>query len=156
MKSIKQNIKMADWDFTGDQYYVDTESRYPLFSDIQTTDYSIAPGTKKSERAAQIVKSPESKFRSEQMGIPAYMAGCRCDECMYTRWLHAQRTQTVVPKPAQAEQVITFAPLGYMNVDSNMIVLVFMFMVIVFICCFYTKSISELKSQIKLLKMRLK
>jgi hypothetical protein len=144
---------MADWDFTGDQYYVDTESRYPLFSDIQTTDYSIAPSTKKPERVIQVVKSPESKFRSEQMGIPAYMSGCRCNECMYTQWLHAQR---VPPKPAPAEQIITFESLGHINVDSNMIVLVFMFMVIVFVCCFYTKSISELKSQIKLLKLQLK
>jgi hypothetical protein len=147
---------MSDWDFTGDQYYVDTESRYPLFSDIQTTDYSIAPSAKKTGTGARIVKSPESKFRSEQMGIPAYI-GCPCEQCVYNRWLHSQQTRHA-PKPTSppAEQIITFAPLGYMNVDSNMILLVFMFMVIVFVCCFYTKSISELKSQIKLLERQLR
>ena len=141
---------MADWDFTGDQYYVDTDSRYPLFSDIQTTDYSIAPVAKKYEREPQITKSSKSNFRNEPV------TGCQCDSCVYSRWLHSQRSRAAqVPAIKQPDQIITFAPLGYMNVDSGVIMMVFMFMVIVFICCFYTRSISKLKSKIKMLKRQI-
>ena len=32
---------MDNWDGTGDQYHVDTNTRYPVFSDMQLNDYTL-------------------------------------------------------------------------------------------------------------------
>lgn len=58
---------MSDWYFgSSDQYIVDTESRYPEFSDVQTNDYSI------SLYHPKYVNTLEDKYQVEQQYRPAY------------------------------------------------------------------------------------
>lgn len=111
-------------DYTSDQYRVDTETRYPLFSDIQTTDDDII---KREE--PRIQRRPRRQ--------------CTCDGCM--------RKLRRVHRPQQE-----FKPEPSIQLTVDNFVIAFMFLILVFICCFYAKSISELKEQIKALRQLIK
>lgn len=162
---------MNDWDGSSDQYHVDVETRYPLFSDIQTNDYSttIAPYKPWPLHAT----SYESKFQAEQQRLPTYYA-CKCGSCqpMKDYWPEPKqplRRQTLDErlKRYQEERDSMFlhggdvsatniTPFDRADINGGVFVIIFMFLVIVFICCFYTKSISELKSQLETLKQMVK
>jgi len=74
---------MSEWDGTGDQYHHDVDSRYPLFSDMQTTDYSI--NTVPRPVKPREVRSYESKYQYEQQDIPAILS-CKCGSCPMREW----------------------------------------------------------------------
>ncbi len=74
---------MSEWDGTGDQYHNDVDSRYPLFSDMQTTDYSI--NTVPRPVKPREVRSYESKYQYEQQDIPAILS-CKCGSCPMREW----------------------------------------------------------------------
>lgn len=140
---------MSSWDFTGDQYHVDTESRYPLFSDIQTTDQSLAiPYERRKPPSAprvRDVRTFESKFQTEQMGIPAYMN--RCSDCVLARERARERARIYAREQSQKKENDN----ANITIDSTFVI-VFMFLFMIFIFCFYAKSLMELTAQIESLK----
>jgi hypothetical protein len=94
---------MSGWDGSGDQYVADIESKYPLFSDIQTTDESIVTYRNEKTRPRG-VNSYESKYQSEQMGVPTYMS-CNCGSCPSANWPREVplQTKTIDQRLAQME-----------------------------------------------------
>lgn len=165
--------------YGGDQYRVDYESRYPTFSDYQVSDAAIAEHNWDRPARSRKVHSYESKYQTEQMGIPTYL-GCTCGSCPSSEWpkhkpmrrcsiedreqamdgAFERRCHADAPKQAPAPAVGdgTEKMLGGMlsgpsiTMDQNTIMIVLMFIMIVFICCFCIKSLTELKAQIKSLK----
>jgi hypothetical protein len=84
---------MSNWHFdSGDQYVVDTESRYPEFSDVQTNDYSLSmyqPNDYSlSMYQPKYVNTLEDKYQVEQQYHPAY----------YTCPPHRRRHRGVGPR----------------------------------------------------------
>jgi hypothetical protein len=72
-------------DYSSDQYMVDYESRYPMFSDYQVTDDMIAEHRWDRPARSRGVHTYEAKYQTEQMQIPAYM-GCNCGKCTQCEW----------------------------------------------------------------------
>lgn len=138
---------MNDWG--DDQYFASSDARYPLFSDMQTTDYNIGSMI---PAEAKKVASPEGKLRSAQAGVPAYVQKCQCSCQAY----QCPREYSQSYPGLMRESMRGGAPLGYVTIDTNMLVMIFLFIIIVFICCYCTKSMGELKAQIKALKMLVK
>src|SRR3989344_5874913 len=143
---------MDNW--SGDQYTIYSESRYPLFSDMETGDYMI---TQYKEPKQKIVNSFEDKFTAEQQGIPAYIA-CRCPHCFNNNvnpMMGHKSTPKIFNQQSGQRAIVQRSPVytqpksDEIVIDSNCIVIVFMFLIIVFICCFFGKAISELKLQLK-------
>lgn len=66
---------MDNWN--GDQYSVDMDSRYPIYSDVQTSDLQMMAVPRYVPTG---VGSFEDKFQAEQQGVPSYY-GCRCKNC---------------------------------------------------------------------------
>ena len=67
-----------DWqNCGGDQYTVDMESRYPLFSDVNANDF-MNKAVKR--QPAMMVSGIESRLVAEQQAVPAYMS-CACKVC---------------------------------------------------------------------------
>lgn len=108
-----------DWDFTGDQYHVDTDSRYPLFSDINTTDHVIyntkdsLPAVKNSTRSGQ-----KKYARGSGSYVGSKIQLCGANGCVLA------------------------------EIDINIVIIFFMFIVIIFLCVSYNRNISELKNYI--------
>lgn len=73
------------FEYSDDQYRADYESRYPQFSDYQITDSMLAEH--KWDRPARpgSVNTYESKYQTEQLGIPTYL-GCQCGKCPMSEW----------------------------------------------------------------------
>jgi hypothetical protein len=122
---------------TGDQYFVDTESRYPIFSDINNNDYLISN---------PITTMKVAKNKSEGISTS----------------IHPKLSQPIRHKPTQckccgpkttAQQHHFELPPNY---ESVIFLFVFLFIVLIIICCFGMKSIIELKSQIKFLQYMMK
>lgn len=145
---------MDTWNGTGDQYVLDTESRYPLFSDIQTTDYSISPKKLNMNKTKNPIKE---KFTST-------IKSCNCINCKHKNNPPIEKLTNPYESVNQRMKQLqmehdSFQPnLGFdsVNLDNNTIIIMFMFLVIVFVCCFFNNAISELKSQIKSLKQIIK
>lgn len=174
---------MSDWGGTSDQYFVDTTSRYPLFSDVQTDDYSL---TVPSHKYAQKMKginhntrydnsynnhsNAEVGFQREQMGIPSYYR-CNCSQCVrelsHLKRLENARGPRSGPVPQSwlenslgllksPEYFTNGTGLENLSMDGGTVVIIFLFLVIVFICCFYGRALNELRDQIKSLKYLVK
>lgn len=164
---------MGEWDGSGDQYKIDTESRYPMFSDVQTDDYSLAMVPKMTP--VRKVNTYESQFLTEQQGLPAYFR-CKCGTCGTPKTASPimMRKQTIDErlKKYQEERALMFkkSPVAAKSVEpanatftitqsdinGAMVLIMFMFLVIVFVCVFYTRAINKLQSQIKSLKQLIK
>ncbi|SIP85950.1 Hypothetical protein PACV_235 [Pacmanvirus A23] len=142
---------MDSWNGTGDQYVVDTDSRYPLFSDIQTTDYAISPVRINKNKAK---KPSTEKFESTQK--------CNCVNCIHKNDSQIEKYtsyESVNQRLHRLQLADNFQPsLNFDNItmDNTTIIIMFMFLLIVFICCFFNNAVGELKSQIKLLKQIIK
>lgn len=74
---------MSAWDGSGDQYHSDIDPRYPLFSDIQTTDYSLS--TSHRPIMPRNVKSYESEYLYSAQDMPAKLH-CNCGSCPMREW----------------------------------------------------------------------
>lgn len=149
---------MTDWTGSSDQFIVDTESRYPEFSDVQTSDFSLGlisnkPQSKCKCRSCVLsLRAPEIKVRSIDERYKSLLS-----DPMFQYATRTQRpTSPYPPLSHRSSQSIDIAPLGYVQLDNTSILILFLFLVIVFICCFYTKSLGELRSQIKSLKRMVK
>jgi hypothetical protein len=161
---------------SSDQFIVDTESRYPEFSDMQARRIV-------SHGPSRYVRTLESKFQHEQQGLPAYFR-CNCSACrmsdLYPRPRPPMRTQTVDERTrdglyehTRTGGYLTNVPFtngtftqhipslltgagvigAISTISNNMVLLMFIFLVVVFICCF--RQFGDLKTQIKSLKKRL-
>ncbi len=173
---------MSGWDGTGDQYHADVDSRYPLFSDMQTTDYSITT-VPKPIRPRQ-AHSYESKYQYEQQDIPATL-GCNCGACPMREWPRGSpplrklsidereaimqlqhdaifgRTNNFIAAPVRAsgaalEVSPTHAIMNQQGIhlDNNMIVLLFIFIIVIIVCGACMKSIGELRASLEKLMNR--
>ena len=162
-------------DYSDDQYRADYESRYPVFSDYQVTDAMLAEHKWDRPARSGQVNTYESKYQTEQLGIPTYL-GCQCGKCPMSEWPKApqMRRCTIDDRAAALEGAFekrcpapTIAELpklvptpagtgaesmhgGYMHgtMDQNTIMLVLMFIMFVFIC-YCMKTIIEMKVQLK-------
>lgn len=159
-------------DYSDDQYRADYESRYPMFSDYQVTDAMIAEHKWKRPARAGEVNTYESKYQTEQMGIPTYL-GCQCGKCPMSEWprvpqmrrctidqraaamdgaferrcSHTQkRKEETAEKPTDSVESMRGGYYG--NTDQTTIMLVLMFIMFVFIC-YCMKTIIEMKAQLK-------
>ena len=110
---------MSDWDGTGDQYHIDIDSRYPLFSDIQTTDYSINTAPKPVQ--LQRVHSYESKYQYEQQDVPAVLT-CKCGTCpMRDQYLERDKIRRLYDERDAILQLQHDAIMRtYKNISPNM------------------------------------
>lgn len=72
-------------DYSDDQYRADYESRYPVFSDYQVTDAMLAEHKWDRPARSGQVNTYESKYQTEQLGIPTYL-GCQCGKCPMSEW----------------------------------------------------------------------
>ena len=166
-------------DYSDDQYRADYESRYPDFSDYQVTDAMIAEHQWDRPAKSRGVHTYESKYQSEQAGIPTYI-DCPCGKCTQSAWprkpkMYAgttddrleemRRRQTcgmtaasipavatgAVAAPAVSSPGAVESMIGAHCMDPTTIMLVMMFIMFVFIC-YCMKSIIELKAQLKVQK----
>lgn len=179
------------YDGASDQYSIDVDVKYPMFSDYSISDYSLNKypsnvyGPEPPPPIPRKARSFENKYQVEQQGIPASYA-CNCTACpmhpLFPRGPGPMRQQTIderarsmmidsqkclpkcsldpivkskklASKPSDPDIIIT--PVG--NISSSQIfVICFIFILFVFICCFYGKALGELKTQLKSLKDLLK
>lgn len=172
------------YDGASDQYSIDVDVKYPMFSDYSISDYALNKypsnvyGVEPRPPAPQRARSYENKYQIEQQGIPAQYA-CNCNSCpmsyLYPRGPPPMRTNTVderarsqmiesqkcLPKCSTVNKInkkskpdIIITPIG--EISSQVLIIVFIFIMFVFICCFYGKALAELKMQLKSLKDILK
>lgn len=91
------------WDGTGDQYHSDIDPRYPLFSDIQTTDYSLMS----SHRPVlpREAHSYESEYLYSAQDLPAklYYGDMRCPSREWPRGVPPMRRNIVEDREALAQ-----------------------------------------------------
>lgn len=161
---------MNEWTGHGDQYIVDTDSRYPDYSD---TFYNRP----NKMMAVRNVKNFEDKYQYEQQYIPA-QCGHRCRTCspsdLYPQPRPPMRTQSVnerenrrlgyngpwpAPMPAAGAETTPPAPatgaapaLKHLHLDSTASILLMFFVFIVFICCCCVNYVGSLHAHIKSLK----
>ena len=169
---------MSDWDGTSDQYQMNDDSRYPLFSDMQTTDYSITTVPKPVQ--PHQARSFESKYQYEQQGIPAVIS-CRCGACPMAaprppRPLHRlsmdereaiiqlqhdaifgrayrrpEQPSAVVQPTAVVQPSTSFTYPSTINLDSTSIILMFIFFIVIIVCVACMRSIRDLQHTIAML-----
>lgn len=72
-------------EYSDDQYRADYESRYPQFSDYEVTDEMIAEHRWDRPAKPRGVRNFESKYQTEQVGLPAYL-GCEYGQCPESAW----------------------------------------------------------------------
>jgi hypothetical protein len=72
-------------EYSDDQYRADYESRYPQFSDYEVTDEMIAEHRWDRPAKPRGVRNFESKYQTEQIGLPAYL-GCEYGQCPESAW----------------------------------------------------------------------
>ncbi len=70
------------WNPTGDQYTTYVESRFPIFSNQQQSDYNHSAML--PAKAVNVLR-PEDKLVASQFGIPAYVQNCQCGGVMGNR-----------------------------------------------------------------------
>lgn len=168
---------MSGWNGTGDEYIVDVESRYPLFSDMQTKD------------GLRHARSRENQYLNTIQGIPSRYP-CRCSACPD----RGDYPRSTPMRPVQAENDrfgCMMASLsdpnyrcgacnlcldanylrrnvngyvsgntmehfgGYMTAispEQTTMVLVFMFIIMVFIAVMGARALQDIKYQLKKLK----
>jgi hypothetical protein len=163
-------------EYSGDQYQADYDSRYPAFSDYNTTDARLADpiGQARGDRPARVSRqmTPEGQYQMEQQDIPVYRP-ChnKCVSCEWPR--HAElrpytleqreykmmleeearmakcRQAPACPKVAPANGTVE-SMVGGLTADSN-VLLVFMFIMFVTIC-YCVKALIELRAEVKNLR----
>jgi hypothetical protein len=138
---------MDDWSLmSGDQYQCDVESRYPIFSDMQLSDYQIL--------TPEHTKSLENKYQYEQQGYPTYYnhAQKTCNREVPQRVYPMQRLSVsdrenlLRVDPGWPGVMQVPAAMNISQVDAPSLLLMFMFVVFVFVCWMYAGAMSELKS----------
>lgn len=95
---------MSTWDGSGDQYHSDIDPRYPLFSDVQTDDYSLAVSHRPI--MPREVNSLEAKYLYESQDMPAQLR-CKCGSCPMREWprgVPPMRRMNVENREALAQQ----------------------------------------------------
>jgi len=144
------------------------------YAKVNHSDNYIPGKYKNITPGGSIVRTYEDKFQREQSKLPAYY-GCSCNECAQFRYRpdEKQPMRTVaIPhgssspncrfaermEPANASKPKTTAgePVKLMNLslDSSNIdsmLVFFLFIVMVFICCTYMRTIDDLRAQINTL-----
>lgn len=164
-------------DFGTDQFTVDTESIYPLFSDIQANRY-----TNKERRCGRdytdATYSTMVKHRIQNLEAP-----CRCNKCTggkiisgfvdnNSKSVHVQPAELMpqlmpqlMPRliplstpPSQKQQIQhqSSQDPNMIIIDSNTLIIMFMFIIVVFVCSFGIRAMNNLSEQIKLLRAELK
>jgi hypothetical protein len=123
---------MSDWDFTGDQYRSDMDARYPLFSDIQTTDQSI------------VAARP----------LPRKMSECSCEGCVTAR-SKSQKPKDKSPRQVTEKMAVSSGPTKN-DIDNNTILIIFMFIIVIFICTCSLRLITDLQAKVNSLELMLK
>ncbi len=155
---------MDDWAVaTGDQYVTDMNERYPVFDAPRSYERAIVAAAPVREGTISLrdpsmskMGSYEKLFRNDQFQRPAVMT---CDKCRHgcaDAYVVAKKSKprvTAAKAGGRMEAAASGAvSMESLKIDSNVLLFMFMFVVIVFICCYYTKAISELKTQLKLLR----
>lgn len=158
------------WNPTGDQFVYQSESVYPIFSDIDTSDFNLAV---MQPRGAVKVLTPEGKLRASQYGVPAYVQNCQCNglACGNTGSCNAEYKQSYAglgPKDGQPrptyldlltqdrekscnglgcgeskENMVGGGPV-VINIDDRILTLLLIIIVVVFVCCCCKKYIHHL------------
>jgi hypothetical protein len=155
-----------DLDFqnaTGDQYYVNMNSKYPIFSDMNTSDYMFI-GSKRPVNNTNATY--EDLLRAEQYRMPATMKQIGMNPNfipsektpMYKKSVDQRMNDLLInPNPYVSNQGSNMQlATNSISIDNSMVLFVFIFIVIIFMCFCYAKTISELKSQLKSLKELIK
>lgn len=92
--------------YSDDQYCADYESRYPDFSDYQNDDKGLAEHRWDRPAVSRGVRTFESKYQTEQVGLPAYL-GCQCGKCPLSAWPHKpQMRKCTLDDREQAMQIL--------------------------------------------------
>lgn len=175
---------MEDWGkATGDQFLVDTESRYPLFSDIYTSDASIVTPGAQLHRA----RSYEGTLRHEQYGYPVQynkrgvihgaeqrpMRRRTVEERENDLLLEQLRMHEIAVRRALAEDAERRAKdaekakkcadaaknqqsMSDQNQMMMVLVFLFIFVVLVIVCACLSASLSDVKAQLSAMREYLK
>lgn len=144
--------------YSHENIYIDYTSRYPEYSDINTSDLQLM----------QNLPSYEHRFQSEQQGLPAKnTCNCgSCPECQHPRKFSMRRPDHLLEFRKEAPPVQCgrsphpgYAPLfykeGFGSLPSNDItLLVLVFILLVFVC-YCLKTVLEVKQLLKSLKTQL-
>jgi len=127
---------MGDWG--SDQYAAVMGESYPLFSDMQTSDYDLIDlGPVKPQLLAPVVGLQPTTILRPQ---------CKCNYCTQSAYLQQY------PARAQIERLVPSNKYpDILNMDANSWIILFIFIVIVFIC-WTAKSIMSLHKQLKEIK----
>lgn len=157
---------MSDWMIdTRDQYAVDTDSRYPDFSDMNTGESPYV----KSMTQYRPVSTYENKYQMEQQNIPSYYP-CRCGACPMRGILAPSprpkmQTKTIDERQRDTPSLIDCckgaiesmtggsgeSDMGTIQLNATTIFIIFLFIVIACICYSYNTTISNINAQMKLL-----
>lgn len=155
-------------DFGTDQFTVDTESIYPLFSDIQANRYTNKERRYDGDYAGTNY-STMVKQRIQNLEAP-----CRCNKCTggkivsgfvdnNPQSMHVQPAKSVpqlLPQLLSQGQQIQQQQLSQdpnmIIIDSNTLIIMFMFIIVVFVCSLGIRAMNNLSEQIKLLRAELK
>ncbi len=126
--------------FGTDQYYVDTESRYPQFSDMSfETDVGY------TQEPLDLIKKQK----------------CQCYECRRREYYNQnarsklQPTQQPMPQPMPQPTQQLYSSQNIQLTPGEVMIL-FMFLVMIFICYTFANAIRDLKGQIDKLNIAMK
>ena len=152
---------MYDWDGSSDQYKIDTDSVYPIFSDIQTNDYSLYnPLNTGVATPRQYIQEPQIRKMKPSTSRIEPFAASRTGPFADSRNgpFAASRTGPFADsrigdakQNCDCKNCRNKSPRIHMDVFVCLLIFIF----IIVICSFY-KSLIDIKMQLELLRELLK
>lgn len=124
---------MTDFnDFGNDQYVVDMQKTYPLFSDTQTNYLDVM-----SSPPAVRVTAPEQKMRMEQQRVPSYVYKYPCGD--------------------NNEKMTAGASASHHSFDltRDEKIILLLVLIIIFICYSFNKTLHKILKHVRMIEAKL-
>ncbi len=144
---------------TGDQFIVDTDSVYPEFSDMRTSDWDLQYDV---QRPNVTPKTFEDKHQSDQTRATYFPSRCRCSKSDFPLPRQPMRTKTIDERlrdmerakcrPQPARPTPPLIVINGTRVSGQTIMLFFFLLIVLVVVCCYTKTMSDMMSQLKMLQ----
>lgn len=134
---------MTDFnDFGNDQYVVDMQKTYPMFSDTQTNYLDVM-----SPQPAVRVTAPEQLMRMDQQRIPSYVQKYPCGDINQYPCGNRGHEMMTVARDEKCRQNID---LSY---EEKIILL--LILVIIFICYSFNKTLQKIMKHVRAIEAKL-
>lgn len=137
---------MTDFnDFGSDQYVVDMQKTYPMFSDTQTNYLDVM-----TPQPVIRVTAPEQLMRMDQQRIPSYVRKYPCGDINQYSCGNDGREMMKAAPNEKCQQNIDIFDLSY---EEKIILL--LILIIIFICYSFNKTLQKIMKHVRAIEAKL-